>query len=145
MLESQGDWKRALRVGKEPATKHVGLEVSALRWNSFNSIRRIPSIPHPALYYLRHGLLQQNLCYLAKSARVRGSFPYEVSLLCEASFLPFFVSPILRYSVSPIHLYNPHRGFDSITNCNGGLSQVTLFYVSDEKEISSAAREFFLN
>ena len=41
--------------------------------------------PHPALYYLRHGLLQQNLCYLAKSARVRRSFPYEVSLPLRSS------------------------------------------------------------
>jgi hypothetical protein len=26
MFESQGDWKEALRAGKESATKHVGLE-----------------------------------------------------------------------------------------------------------------------
>jgi|GEM_PF-6697251 len=69
LFESQGDWKGALRAGKE-----LTLEVSTACWNSFNSL-------HFKSFH------SKNPFHPALSAKVRGSFPYEVSLLCPASFL----------------------------------------------------------
>jgi hypothetical protein len=49
--------------------------------------------PRPSDGIIRFSIFHsKNPFHPVLSAKVRGSFPYEVSLLCEASLLPYFLS-----------------------------------------------------